>query len=142
VVATTASEEWEEAFSGVADSAAGAVGLDQLEGFPWAVASTQRLRRSVACPDPLEWESTRGGVGSHAALFAACLPLMDELRSVTPSIAQESGLVGRRIVQLNIAMPLGTAGGSGSIDQPTLSGAFTWNRLFTGVERAERTTFR
>ena len=42
----------------VAMSSAGASGLDQLEAeaVSVAVASTQQLRRSVACIDPLERE--------------------------------------------------------------------------------------
>ena len=51
-------EEWAEASVVVAMSSAGASGLDQLEAeaVSVAVASTQQLRRSVACIDPLEPE--------------------------------------------------------------------------------------
>ena len=48
----------EEASAVVAVSAAVVAGLDPLEAeaVSVAVASTQQLRRSVACTDPLEWE--------------------------------------------------------------------------------------
>ena len=50
----------------VAMSAAGAVGLDQLEAeaVSVAVASTLRPRRSVACIDPLEWERAEAELAS------------------------------------------------------------------------------
>ena len=50
----------------VAMSAAGAVGLDQLEAeaVSEAVASTQQPRRSVARPDPLEWERAEAELAS------------------------------------------------------------------------------
>jgi hypothetical protein len=59
VANTGAEEEWEEA-------SAGAAGLDQLEAeaVSVAVASTQRLRRSVACTDPLEWERAEAELAS------------------------------------------------------------------------------
>ena len=58
----------EEASAVVAVSAAVVAGLDQLvaEAVSVAVASTQRLRRSVACTDPLEWER------AEAELASAC----------------------------------------------------------------------
>ena len=58
VVITAEEEEWEEASVVVAMSSAGASGLDQLEAaaVSVAVASTLRLRRSVACIDPLAWQ--------------------------------------------------------------------------------------
>jgi hypothetical protein len=50
----------------VAVSAAVVAGLDQLEAeaVSVAVASTQLLRRSVACTDPLEWERAEGELAS------------------------------------------------------------------------------
>ena len=56
----------EEASAVVAVSAAVVAGLDQLEAVSVAVASTQQLRRSVACADPLEWER------AEAELALAC----------------------------------------------------------------------
>ena len=43
-----------------------AAGLDQLEAeaVSVAVASTQQLRRSVACADPLEWERAEAELAS------------------------------------------------------------------------------
>jgi hypothetical protein len=65
VVAITVAEE---ASAVVAVSAAVVAGLDQLEAeaVSVAVASTQQLRRSVACTDPLEWER------AEAELASAC----------------------------------------------------------------------
>ena len=65
---TVAEEEWEEASAVVAVPAVVVAGLDQLEAeaVSVAVASTQRLRRSVACTDPLEWER------AEAELASAC----------------------------------------------------------------------
>jgi hypothetical protein len=65
VVAITVAEE---ASAVVAVSAAVVAGLDQLEAeaVSGAVASTQQLRRSVACTDPLEWER------AEAELASAC----------------------------------------------------------------------
>jgi hypothetical protein len=50
----------------VAMSAAGAAELDQLEAEAVSVevASTQRLQRSVACTDPLEWERAEAALAS------------------------------------------------------------------------------
>ena len=50
----------------VAMSAARAAELDQLEAEAVSeeVASTQRLRRSVACRDPLEWERAEAELAS------------------------------------------------------------------------------
>jgi len=79
VVATTAAEEWEEASAVVAMSAAGAVGLDQPEAVSAAVASTQRLRRSVACADPLEWDRAEAELASACRIISGLSTLMDEL---------------------------------------------------------------
>ena len=81
MVATTASEEWEEASAVVAMSAAGAVGLDQLEAVSVAVASTQQPRRSVACPDPLEWDHAEAELASACRIISGLSTLMDELRA-------------------------------------------------------------
>jgi len=66
-----AAEEWEEAsvvvvLAVAAMPSAGASGLDQLEAeaVSVAVASTQQLRRSVACADPLEWERAEAELAS------------------------------------------------------------------------------
>ena len=58
----------EEASAVVVVSAAVVAGLDPLEAeaVSVAVASTQQLRRSVACTDPLEWER------AEAELASAC----------------------------------------------------------------------
>ena len=71
MVALTAEEEREEAsvvvvLAAVAVSSAGVAGLDQLEAeaVSVGVASTQQLRRSVACTDPLEWERAEGELAS------------------------------------------------------------------------------
>jgi hypothetical protein len=66
VANTAAAEEWEEALAVVGVSAAGAAGLDQLEGeaVSVAVASTQQPRRSVVRPDPLEWERAEAELAS------------------------------------------------------------------------------
>ena len=63
---TAEEAEWEEALAVEAMSSAGAAGLDRLEAVSVAVASTQQLRRSVACRDPLEWER------AEAELASAC----------------------------------------------------------------------
>jgi hypothetical protein len=56
----------EEASAVVAVSAAVVAGQDQLEAeaVSVAVASTQQLRRSVACTDPLEWERAEAELAS------------------------------------------------------------------------------
>ena len=56
----------EEASAVVAVSAAVVAGLDQLEAeaVSVAVASTQQLRRSVACIVPLEWEREEAELAS------------------------------------------------------------------------------
>jgi hypothetical protein len=69
VVTTAEEEEWEEAsvvvvLAVVGTSPAGASGLDLLEAVSVAVASTQQLRRSVACTDPLEWERAEAELAS------------------------------------------------------------------------------
>jgi hypothetical protein len=58
VAITVAEEEWEGASAVVAVSAVVVAGLDQLqaEAVSVAVASTQQLRRLVACADPFQWE--------------------------------------------------------------------------------------
>jgi hypothetical protein len=63
VVAITVAEE---ASAVVAVSVAVVAGLDQLEAeaVSGAVASTQQLRRSVACTDPLEWERAEAELAS------------------------------------------------------------------------------
>jgi len=66
VVITAEEEEWEEASVVVAMSSAAAAGLDQLEVevVSVAVASAQQPRRSVARPDPLEWERAEAELAS------------------------------------------------------------------------------
>ena len=59
-IITAAEEEWEEA------SVVVVAGQDQLAAVAVsvAVASTLRLRRSVACADPLEWECAEAELAS------------------------------------------------------------------------------
>jgi hypothetical protein len=79
VVITAEEEEWEVASAVVAIASEGVVGLDQLEGVSVAVASTQRLRRSVACADPLEWERAEVELASARRIISGLSTLMDEL---------------------------------------------------------------
>jgi hypothetical protein len=51
-------------------------GLDQLEA---AAASTQQPRRSVARPDPSEWEHVEAELASACRIISGLSTLMDEL---------------------------------------------------------------
>jgi hypothetical protein len=81
VALTAEEEEWEEALAVVAVSAAGAVGLDQLEGeaVSVAVASTQQPRRSVVRADPSEWDHAEAELASACRIISGLSTLMDEL---------------------------------------------------------------
>jgi hypothetical protein len=78
VVVITEEEEWEEALAAVAMSAAGAVGLDQLEPVSVAVASTQP-RRSVVRAGPSEWDHAEAELVSACRIISGLSTLMDEL---------------------------------------------------------------
>ena len=71
----------EEASAVVVVSAAAVAGLDQLEAeaVSEAVASTQQLRRSVACTDPLEWDRAEAELASACRVISGLSTLMDEL---------------------------------------------------------------
>ena len=65
----------------VAMSAAGAVGLDQLEAevVSVAVASAQHPRRSVARAVPSEWDHAEAELASACRIISDLSTLMDEL---------------------------------------------------------------
>ena len=91
----------------VAMSSAGASGLDQLEAaaVSVAVASTLRLRRSVACIDPLAWQRAEAELASayRATLhlqrvrhIGGLSTIMDELADpYLRHLAQEQRLIDR-----------------------------------------------
>jgi hypothetical protein len=81
VALTAEEEEWEEVLAVVAVSAAGAVGLDQLEGeaVSVAVASTQQPRHSVVRADPSEWDHAEAELASACRIISGLSTLMDEL---------------------------------------------------------------